>query len=334
MVEIRTFGKLTNGTVVTMYTISNSKGEYVSVLDYGAAIHEVCVSDAFGQKSNVVLNVMQAEELEGFSSEAVTIGRVANRIKDGRYIQNGVCVQLEKNYKKTHFIHGGSGNYAHRTFCVDSIGKSSIRMSLREEGEGGFPCGALMSVSFSFDDSSALMIRYSIVPDEDTVFSPTNHAYWNLSGGNAGEQLLKINASFYAPRTEAEMPEGGILPVEGTPMDFRSSISVLQAILSADEGFFPKQPPRFDDNYIIDGTGLRCAATLYAADTGRTMEVFSDMPAMVLFTAPGSEPNTYKAVCLETQFVSNAVNHSVYRQPFCNRGEETSYTTVYKFGCK
>lgn len=334
MVEISNFGRLSNGSCVTMYTIINAKGESVSLLDYGAAIHAVRVNDFRGQKSNVVLNVDRAEQLEGFSSEAVTIGRVANRIKNGCYTQDGVSIQLEKNYKKAHFIHGGSGNYAHRFFIVDAIEKNSVRMSLRDNGEGGFPCGADVSVTFSFDDSSALRIRYSIVPDGNTVFSPTNHAYWNLSGGDAASQMLQIYASSYAPRTDAEMPEGGILPVDNTPMDFRHGRTLREAILSAGADFFKKQPPRFDDNLILDGEGIRQVASLYAEDTHRNMEIYSDLPALVLFTPPCPNADGYKAVCLETQFVSNAVNHASYRQPFCKAGVETAYTTIYRFDCK
>lgn len=334
MVEISTFGRLSDGSYVTMYTILNAKGESVSLLDYGAALHAVCICDFRGKKHNVVLNAEKAEDLEGFSFEGVTIGRVANRIKNGCYIQDGVLIQLEKNYKKTHFIHGGLGNYAHRFFIVDAIEKNRVRMSLRDNGEGGFPCGANVSVTFSFDDSSTLSIRYAIVPDNNTVFSPTNHAYWNLSDGDAAAQRLEICASFYAPRSNAEMPEGDILPVDHTPMDFRHGRILREAILSAENGFFQKQPPRYDDNFILDGEGLRLVARLYAEDTRRIMEIYSDLPALVLFTPPCSDSDAYKAVCLETQFVSNAVNHSTYKQPFCAAGVETAYTTIYRFGCK
>jgi len=334
MVEISTFGRLSDGSYVTMYTILNRKGESVSLLDYGAAIHAVCVNDFREQKSNVVLNVAEAEELEGFSAEAVTIGRVANRIKNGRYIQDGIPVQLEKNYKNTHFIHGGSGNYAHRFFIVDSIEKNSVRMSLRDNGEGGFPCGADVAVTFSFDDSSTLSIRYAIMPDKNTVFSPTNHAYWNLSGGDAASQGLEIRASFYAPRSSEGMPEGDILPVDHSPMDFRRGRILSEALSSSESGFFQDWPPKYDDNLILDGEGLRQVARLYAEDTRRSMEVYSDLPALVLFTPPCPGSDTYRAVCLETQFVSNAVNHSSYEQPFCRGGEKTEYITIYRFSCQ
>lgn len=334
MVEISTFGRLSDGSYVTMYTILNAKGESVSLLDYGAAIHAVRVNDHRGQKSNVVLNAANAKDLEGFSCEAITIGRVANRIKNGCYTQDGVPVQLERNYKNTHFIHGGSGNYAHRFFIVDAIGKNSVRMSLRDNGEGGFPCGGDVSATFSFDDSSTLSVRYAIVPDGNTVFSPTNHAYWNLSGGDAAAQVLEIRASSYAPRSRAEMPEGEILPVDDTPMDFRRGRVLREALFMAESGFFQKKPPRYDDNFILDGEGMRQVASLYAQDTRRSMEVYSDLPALVLFTPPSPDAGAYKAVCLETQFVSNAVNHSAYKQPFCRAGVETAYTTIYRFGCK
>lgn len=182
--------------------------------------------------------------------------------------------------------------------------------------------------------SSTLSVRYTIIPDENTVFSPTNHAYWNLSQGGAADQMLEIYASFYAPRSDAGMPEGDILPVDQTPMDFRRGRMIREALLSEESGFFQSWPHKFDDNFILDGEGLRQAARLYAKDTRRSMEIYTDLPALVLFTPPCTDSDAYKAVCLETQFVSNAVNHSSYSRPFCRGGEETAYTTIYRFICQ
>ena len=57
MIEEREFGKLPDGRSVTCYTIRNSTGEYVELLDFGASLHSVNVRDARGDIGNVVLGV-------------------------------------------------------------------------------------------------------------------------------------------------------------------------------------------------------------------------------------------------------------------------------------
>ena len=54
-VTTRKFGTLECGAEVTLYRITNSKGAYVSIIDYGATIVERCVPDSTGKCTDVLL---------------------------------------------------------------------------------------------------------------------------------------------------------------------------------------------------------------------------------------------------------------------------------------
>lgn len=69
-----------------------------------------------------------------------------------------------------------------------------------------------------------LIVRLEAVTDKPTVCNLLHHSYFNLDDGGESDILdhqLKIEADAYMPVDEALIPDGRILPVKGTPYDFR-----------------------------------------------------------------------------------------------------------------
>lgn len=345
MIEKELFGYLTDERPVTLYRIRNKWGEMAELLDYGAVIHGIFVHDSSGRLVDVTLGVPDAKELEGFSFAGITIGRVANRIAFGRYDWEGKTVQLEQNWKG-HFMHGASGNYAHRFFKVEPEGENTLKMFLDDCGDGGFGCKAEVEVDFSFDDEHRLTIDYTVTAGGDTLLCPTNHVYFNLSG--TGREILnhqlQVYTELYAPVGVNNMPEGRIASVEGTPMDFRVPRTIGEALETRQEVFFRHPQPQFDDTFLLTIPGserkLFCAAVLKNPDNGICMGVYTDMPAMVMFTPFIKETRRGKAglyyagyggIAFETQFVPNAVNCTSYDIPFFRKGETLKSRTSYAF---
>lgn len=338
MISIKKFGDLPDGRPVTCYTIQNNEGEFVELLDFGAAIHSINVKDFNGEIGNVVLNVKEARELAFKSREGVTIGRCANRIAFGRFKIGQKTFQLETT-SNGHFIHGGSGNYAFRLFSaqIDET-SNSVCFSLRDNGEGGFDCAVDAQVRFSFCDDHRLEIAYKLTPHGDTVLCPTNHAYFNLAGrGDVLNHKLKIYASQFAPKGEIGMPVGETRSVRGLPVDFCNRRTIREAILSDCSSFFQSKPERYDDCFLLSKKGFGEAAELLSPETGRMMRVYTDMPALI-FHIPQPSPELsedprcgYRAVCLETQFVPNAINCPQYASPLFRKGKMFRSRTVYEF---
>lgn len=82
------FGILPDGQACTVYTITNSYGEYVQFLDYGATIHKVGIADSEGMIENVVLSVQDLSTIQ-YADRGAVIGRCANRICRGTYFAFG-----------------------------------------------------------------------------------------------------------------------------------------------------------------------------------------------------------------------------------------------------
>lgn len=57
--ERKAFGKLADGEEATLYTISNTKGMYAQITDFGASIVSLVVKDKDGKNTDVVVMKMQ-----------------------------------------------------------------------------------------------------------------------------------------------------------------------------------------------------------------------------------------------------------------------------------
>lgn len=338
------FTYLEDGSPVYLYRITNRFGEYVEILNYGACIHSVHVLDKNGTLGDVVLGIRNPEALTKEGLTGITIGRCANRIAGGRFSLNGKTVQLECNQRGNH-LHGASGNYGKQLFReLHALRENQVRLGFTDVGAGGYHNTVEVSVSFSFGDDHRLEIHYHMVGQEDTLLCPTNHAYFNLDGSpDILRHALCIQAQQYAVPGPQGIPEGEIAPVAGTPFDFRRLHPIGDALREENGSFFSRQPPVIDDTFLLDHPAgqMGLAARLEGRESGRVMEVFTDMPAMVVFTRYLREPcigkheqvyQGYKAIALETQYVPNAVNCTTFAVPLFPARTPLDSTTVYAFG--
>ena len=84
--EKQYFGTDKNGNEIFKYTLTDEKGNSLSVLNYGATIQSLIITDKNGVKKDVVLgfdNLAQYEENADRTYFGAVCGRVANRIAGG-----------------------------------------------------------------------------------------------------------------------------------------------------------------------------------------------------------------------------------------------------------
>lgn len=345
MVTKTEFGTISNGQMVHKYTIINRKGERAEFLDYGASLHGLWLLNRDGGFSDCVLGVTSSKELEGMNNEGSVIGRCANRIAYGRCRIGGKEIQLETN-QQGHFLHGASGNYAKKLFAAEAGPEpNQISFTLSDIGEGGFHNNVQVKVMYTFDDDSCLTIDYEMTPEEETILCPTNHAFFNLDEfGDIRDEKLTIDSCAVADIDEEGLPDGRIFPVSGSVYDFTNPRTFREAIASDREEYLKKRSRgTFDTIYLIDGAGFRKAATLLSERSGREMTVYTDADALILFLPDkcsrkkgkrGIHLPDFAAVCLETQFVPNAVNCPGFRSPVFKAGEVLRTRTQYAFKVK
>ena len=88
---------------------------------------------------------------------------------------------------------------------------------------------------YTLTDDNGFRIDYEAETDRDTLFCPTNHAYFNLAGmgtptTSIEDHLVRINADFYLPIDMNTNNTGEVRAVGDTPFDFRDYHSIGERI--------------------------------------------------------------------------------------------------------
>jgi len=343
--ESELFGKLPNGSEVFLYRIKGGKGVTAEIISFGAIIHRLITPDRNGNSADIVLGRDTLEEYMQYPNCCADfIGRVANRISGAEFRIGDKVYKTEVN-SMDYTLHSGSGNYAKRNFTgevINTDNSAGVKLSLRDNGEGGFPGGMDVSLTYSLDNEGNLRLFYEAMPEEDTPISFTNHVYFNLAGhgsGSVADQILQIDADYYMPNLADSMPTGEVLSVENTELDFRKPKAM-------GEGFASNDPQvrivgGYDHNFCIRGRGKRRGG--YASDpkSGRSLEFFTDLPGVQLYTGvhmrddfKGKDGAVYQKLhsfCLETQNYTNAINWSHLPSMLYKAGEKFESETIYRF---
>lgn len=149
-----------------------------------------------------------------------------------------------------------------------------------------------------------------------------------------------LNCSKYTEIVKGAIPTGKLADVAGTPLDFTTPVAIGDRI----ESDFSQMVlvGGYDHNFVIDGNPgeLRKAAVLSDEETGRTMEVYTDMPGIQVYSANcvgehmGKGGAQYKRRCgiaLETQYFPNSANDSNFAKPVVEPDKPFHSTTIYKF---
>ncbi len=343
MIVKNAFGTTSKGEAVDVYTIRNSSGAAVDILTYGATVNSIYVADKNGAFADVLSGFDTLEGHEKFSDyQGMTVGRYANRIAGGKFSIDGVEYDVEKNEKGITCLHGGAelSTAVWKAFIVDD---NAIEMNYTSpDGAMGFPGKVDFKVTFTLHEDNALKIEYFAVSDKKTVINMTNHAYFNLAGkGDILAHELMINADAYTPIDENSIPTGEIRPVEGTPFDFRVAKPIGRDINETDDQLAIGKG--YDHNFCLnDGDGP--IATAYDPESGRFLEVFTDLCGVQLYTGNfldgtniGKNGNPLiknAGFCLETQYYPNTPNMPEFPQCTFDAGQKFTSCTVFRFSVK
>lgn len=343
-VSLRQFGTTADGCTVNIYRITNKKGSYVEVLDYGCTLQSICVPDKNGNLVDVCLGydtVAEYEKNDGYLG--AFIGRYANRIGEGKFTLNGKEYVLAVNDGPNH-LHGGKKGFDKVIWRACVASDRLLFSHTSPDGDEGYPGNLTLSVTYEFDDNDTLTLTYDAFSDADTVVNFTNHCYFNLNGqgtGTATNLWLQVNADEFTENDENCLPTGKVLSVEGTPFDFRTAKPIERDINAGDQNL--KNGRGYDHNFVLRGTGLRDVAELWSEQTGIAMTTRTTQPGVQIYTANfmterlgkgGAVYAPRDAVCLETQHFPDAVHHENFPSAVLKKDEEYRESTQYVFYVK
>lgn len=342
------FGSTGDGTVIESYRIENSKKMAIEVITFGAILKNVFVKDANGNVKDMVMGYDNLEMYLGNGScFGATVGPIANRTNAGKFVLDGIEYQIPVNDRGLNNLHTDLDNGFHKRVWAAKVNEAdnSVCFSLtKKDGEMGHPGNLSVNVTYTLTEDNEVKIHYHVDTDKKTVINMTDHSYFNLSGAdsdNMEDTVLTIYASNYTPVREDAIPTGQIAPVEGTPMDFTKGKAIKTDIEKKDFDQI-KICGGYDHNYAIDGYdgSLRLAAKAVDNKSGRSLEVYTDLPGVQFYAGnfigeeTGKEGFTNKArmgFCLETQHYPDAVNQPAFPSSVYSIDKPYDSTTIYKF---
>jgi aldose 1-epimerase len=352
------FEKVVDGKPVSLYTISNGKGMVVKITNYGARIEQILVPDRNGKLGDVAQGYETIDQvMGGQGSMGAFIGRYANRIANGTFTLDGTEYKLAINDLSTppapprqNTLHGGKKGSRFLVFDAKQLSDSAVQMSIVfKDGEEGFPGDLPVRVIYSVNDNNELVVAYDAVSvNKKTVANFTGHTFFNLSGdlgSSIEDHVLNVASDTVLEVTPGLVPSGGMRPVDGTPMDFRTPKPIGRDI-KADYDLL-KAGNGYDNHYVLSmkkPNEVVFNARVKDPKSGRVLEVWSDEPGIQVYSGnfldgkiprdlgKGSTVYPFRsAFCLEPSRFPDSPNHSGFPTTELKPGEWYSGKIVYRF---
>ncbi|MBT1703586.1 aldose epimerase family protein [Chryseosolibacter indicus] len=349
-VESAPFGTMPDGTQVSVFTLTNSNGVKMKVINYGGIITSLSVPDKNNKIEDIVLGF---DELDGYLKDSpffgALIGRYGNRIAKGKFTLDGKSYSLAVNNGANH-LHGGNKGFDKVFWNIkkDSTDNGvAIKLSYTSKDmEEGYPGNLQAEVTYTLTDNNELQIDYKATTDKKTVVNLTQHTYFNLTGGKQDilSHHLLLNADRFLPVDKTLIPTGELKPVSNTPFDFTKSQIIGSRISNNDEQL--KIAGGYDHCWVLNKAtdGLNTVGTLYDSISGREVTVYTTEPGVQFYSGnfldgsitgkSGVVYNKRYGLCLETQHFPDSPNKPEFPSVVLNPGETYTSQTVYKFSVR
>ena len=335
------YGTTAKGEKVDAFNVSNGEVSF-QALTYGAVLSSVKSLDRNGVMAELTLGF---DDLSGWTGKhphfGGTVGRFANRIGKARFTLDGKEYSLLANNGPNH-LHGGAVNFERVMwdgFPFQNEREAGVKFSRTSpDGEEGYPGNLDITVTFSLSVNNELTITYEAACDAPTIINMTNHSYWNLDGTGGATSILEhelvLHSNSYL-EVDAGIPTGKVLPVDGTPFDFRSRKAVGRDIAAVGG---------YDHCYIVDKSDMdepSLAAEVFSPASGRVMKIYGTQPGIQFYTGNfldgtvtcrGNVPGVkHSALCLETEAFPDAPNKPDFPSAVLRPGERYLEKTIHHF---
>ena len=289
-----------------LYTIE--KGELsVSVTTLGATVTGL----RFRGRDCVPAYDSPEGYLGGTAYLGAAIGRYGNRIAGARFTLNGKEYVLPANEGENQ-LHGGPDSYDRRVWTAEVLDDAVRFTLLSPDGDNGFPGNLSAAVTYSVRGGT-LRLDFEGDSDADTVYAPTSHMYFDLSGReNCLEAELSVKASRYLE------VDGGLIPTEVTPVaGTRFDFLAMRKIRKA-----------YDHCFVLDGE------TACILRDGKTqMTIVTDFPALQVYTGEflPAPFKAFGAVALEPESYPDSPNRPDFPSTTLRAGEHYHRWAEYRF---
>jgi aldose 1-epimerase len=340
-----------NGKSIRLHVLNNGRGMSVAISEYGATLTSIRVPDRRGEVGEVTLG---HDHVDGYVHHNAylgsTVGRYANRIRAGRFSIDGQDFQVTQNNNGQH-LHGGTHAMHTQLWSAEVLsvsGATAVRFThVSPAGDEGYPGNLTVAVTYTLPhDANELRIDFAGATDAPTLCNLTNHAFFNLAGkGEILDHTLTIPAERFIPTDATLIATGERATVEGTPFDFRHARRIGQDINAEHRQL--RLAGGYDHCFDLgSSTGLRLAARVTEASSGRSLEVLTDAPGIQFYagnfldgsiTGRAERKFSYRhGFCLEPGLFPDSPNqtsfhHAGYPSGVLHPGERYRQRMIYRF---
>lgn len=349
-ITVSDYGTLSSGEPIKQYELITDSIR-VKVINYGGIITNIEVPDRNGIWQDVVLgydNLADYEHKNRFFGALV--GRYANRIEKGMATINNTTIQLTTN-RPPHQLHGGFKGFDKKVWQAETEKNNhSVALHLRLislDGDEGYPGELHAKVSYIVTEDGKLIVEYTAKTDKDTLFNPTQHSYFNLSGnGNTDilDHQLTLNAKTMVELDTESIPTGKFINVTNTPFDFQQAKTVGQDILKIHKQL---QIGKGYDHYFLTKNKrgeLTDIAHLYHQKTGRLLKVSTTEQGAQLYSANYLNSSVigknkipsrpHQGLCIETGQLPNAPAQELFKTYVLSPSKPFYSSTVFAFSAR
>jgi aldose 1-epimerase len=256
------------------------------------------------------------------------VGRVANRLRDGRAPLDGRVLTLERNVPPYH-LHGGATGLSQQRWRVLEHAPDRLRLGLRSpDGHEGYP-GALDATAEYSVAGTTLRLDFEAATDAPTLLNMCHHAYFNLSGAaTVADHAAAFAAERYLEPDAVMAPTGVVREVSGGPYDFRRPRPLAGPA------------PGLNHTLILGEGGALAFAGRVAARA--SMEIWTTQRALHVYDGykiptglrlrDGGRAGPGAGFCVEAQGWTDAPNHPHFPSIELRPGERYRQTVEYRFG--
>lgn len=339
------FGAFHN-QVIWLYTLTNDNGIKLKVMNYGATLTNLEMPDKHEKNAKIIIGSDRFEDyLKEDAYFGATVGRVAGRITSGRFSIDNTNYQLPLNDGKN-TNHGGPDSFdrqlwnSHPFSLSDKVG---VRFDLfSPNGTNGFPGNLNISVFYSLNQKNEWQLHYEATTDKPTLFNPTNHVYFNLSGNlvrTVDNHLLKLASHQFGEINQDGTPTGKLIDVNDTPFDFTKNEAISKGIKTN----FPQSRlvNGYDHPFLLDRMNGQFDAVLQDPVSSRQVTMKTTNNAVVVYSGnalsdhiimDGRTMRPHLGITLEAQMMPDAINHKGFGNIVLLPGSKYEADTIYQFG--
>ncbi|GCF95629.1 aldose 1-epimerase [Enterococcus florum] len=328
-----------------LITLTNKNGVALTVSDLGARI--VSLKVPIGEeKRELILGFEHVEDyLEKDPYIGASIGRTAGRIESGRFTIGQKHFQVLTDPETGHTLHGGSPGFETKKWdyqLEEKNGEASVLFTLTSpDKENGFPGELQTDVRYTLTEDNTWRLTTTGVSDQDTLYNPTNHVYFNLSGDVTqpiDQHTLFLNSAYFAPLRPDLIPLGEKQAVNGTDFDFQ----IEKALGPVFSGKFGQKElfDGLDHPFFLNDPRLNVpSAKLTSPDKQVAVTVKTEASSVVVFTANFGENGPemrgktlahHGGITFETQTAPGAEQFPAFGSIWLKAGQPMQTTTIFQ----